>query len=129
MIDLIPQLPRTLKRHHPSRSQHHKLLCRRIPPSPLVFFLDAEFPETADQDILSRCEFGFDDVDNGLNYLSGLKPVITIRFRNSIDNGIFAESHGLISIVFFLHQLDDDIFWPPEKGYPKVGDVGGRHEE
>jgi hypothetical protein len=69
LIDPIPQLPRTLKCHHPPRIQHHILATRWIPAPPLTLFLNAKFPKTADQDVLSRREFGFDQFEEDFNQL------------------------------------------------------------
>ena len=68
-INLLSQIFRTLERHNPSRRQHYPLTGYWISALSFMLFLDTEFAETADKNILARCKFGFDNIGEGLDDL------------------------------------------------------------
>ena len=51
-VDLFPQLAGTLERDHSSRPQHHGITGGGITTPPFSFLFNAEFSESADQDII-----------------------------------------------------------------------------
>jgi hypothetical protein len=82
-IDLIPQLPRTLKRHHPPRSQHHIFTGCWIPAPSFSLLLDAEFPEPADQHILTGSQLGPYQINQGFDEFSRLvsRESVSLSYR------------------------------------------------
>jgi hypothetical protein len=67
-VDLIPQFPGTLERHHPSCRQDGILTRCWIPPPALGLFLYTEFAEPTYQDIFIRFQTG---LDHFLKYMAG----------------------------------------------------------
>jgi len=64
-VHTLPQLARQLERRHPAGSQNQIPACRWISPPAFAFFLDLEFAEIADQDVLTGSEGIFDVIDDG----------------------------------------------------------------
>jgi len=93
LVNFFSQLSRTLERYNPSGLKLHVPTSCGIPSSPLPFFLDTEFAKAADQNILSRCEFGFDDLKQILNNFDGMIDRISVFLCDGVDQVVFGESH------------------------------------
>jgi len=72
LINLLPQLPRDLERHHPPGSQHHVLAVRRVPATPFFLFIYTEFAEPTDKDVLPGCQGRFDGFDELFDHFGAL---------------------------------------------------------
>ena len=69
-VYFLPQNPRAFERDHLAWGQHDGIPRLRIASTTLILFLDAEFAETADQDIFSLFQALFDNLKKGLNDVS-----------------------------------------------------------
>jgi hypothetical protein len=93
LVNFFSQLPRTLERHHPSGIKLHILASRWIPPPPLPLLMNTEFTEAADQNIFTGCEFGFDDLKQGLDNFDGPLFLKSVFLCDGVDQMVFGESH------------------------------------
>ena len=55
--------------------------------------MNTKFTEAADQDILTRYEFGFDQLKKGFDQIDGLIDLISVFLGHCSDNIVFSEGH------------------------------------
>jgi len=58
-----------------------------------VLFFYAEFSEAADQNILTRYEFRFDEFEEGFDQFNCLITRVSISFYNGTDQIVFGEGY------------------------------------
>ena len=92
-VHSFSQLPRTVKGHNPSRSQHHVTTGSRVSPSPFLLLLYTKLPEPTDQDILTGNQGLLDEFKQGLHQLDCLLLGEANFFGNGFDDVILGEIH------------------------------------
>jgi hypothetical protein len=84
-VNLFPEFTGTLKRDHPSRSQHHGVTGGGITTPPFRFLFNAKFSESADQNILAGCKGSLHDFQKHLDGIGGLFLGKTVAFGYRLD--------------------------------------------
>jgi hypothetical protein len=85
----MPQRRGALESNYPSGIKNQTVAGCRIPPYPLIFLLHTEFPETADENVLSGFQGFLDNFEKGF-----ARP---LRF-------------SLGELALTLHRLDEAFF-------------------
>ena len=93
-VQPLPQHPGTLKRYHAPGVQGQVTTGGRVSAFPLGLVFHFEFPETGDQDILSRFKGEFDDFQDGFGGLDGFGLREATVAVNLVDDVGFGECHN-----------------------------------